>query len=474
MVGFERIPSSPFDLGQTQIKSEYGIVTNPRLLSLATLALFCCTAFLQQPTLAQNPNDFSADNTRQVPENNVAYFDPGQRQATVQLRGFGDSTGQSFANTHVSLIDTSGVQRNFVVNEDGAIVIDNAKAGVYALIASSEFAHGAAILLMKAGKVTEKVAQDLFEIDFLPAPTSESKPAWMTMMATSADQIVPIIQNNLPDSLKTSVKAVDERYAAGAKEIAETMTEVKLGRKGAIRGSLLSVIRPSSIFSAVSGTNVVVFKNGKPVGATKANALGQFQLNGLIPGRHGLMISGRGGYAAISINVIASDLENDDSKSTYSFTDMHFTGDILQVALIPPPMLPNVAKEILAFYPDPKMLEKQRLLEEERLQEERMLANERMLAEQTMLAEKRLLEQERAKRIEIASKTKPKRKPSAASPNEPSHSTLVLDQENTSRSIKSMTAPRVKAKTKTRRNVPVNPLRLKPSTGNVPRNPLRL
>ena len=135
-------------------------------------------------------------------------------------------------------------------------------------------------------------------------------------------------------------------------------------------------------------------------------------------------------------------------------------------------MLPNVAKEILAFYPDPKMLEKQRLLEEERLQEERMLANERMLAE------KRLLEQERAKRIEIASKTKPKRKPkrnpSAASPNEPSHSTLVLDQENTSRSIKSMTAPRVKAKTKTRRNVPVNPLRLKPSTGNVPRNPLRL
>ena len=176
--------------------------------------------------------------------------------------------------------------------------------------------------------------------------------------------------------------------------------------------------------------------------------------------------------------MIASDLENDDSKSTYSFTDMHFTGDILQVALIPPPMLPNVAKEILAFYPDPKMLEKQRLLEEERLQEERMLANERMLAEQTMLAEKRLLEQERAKRIEIASKTKPKRKPkrkpSAASPNEPSHSTLVLDQENTSRSIKSMTAPRVKAKTKTRRNVPVNPLRLKPSTGNVPRNPLRL
>ena len=437
-------------------------MTNPRLISLATLAVFCCTGFLQQPTLAQDPNDFLANNTRQVPENNVAYFDPAKRQVTVQLRGIGDSTGRSFANTHVSLIDTRGIQRNFVVNDDGAIVIDNAKKGVYALVASSDFAHGSAILLMKPGEVTEeKVAQDLFEIDFLPPPTSKSKPAWMTMMATTADQIVPIIQNNLPDSSETSVKAVDERYVVRAKEVEETMIEVKLGRNGAIRGSLLSVMRPSSIFSAVSGTNVVVFKSGKPVGVTKANALGQFQLNGLMPGRHGLMISGRGGYAAISINVIAGDWENDDSESTYSFTNMHFTGDILQVALIPPPMLPNVAKDILAFYPDPKLLEDER-----------------------MLAEKRLLEQEQAKRIKIASE--PKRKPSVTSPNAPPHSTLVLDQQESSRSIKSMTAPsadakttadaktRVKVKTRVRRKIPVNPLRLKPSTGNIPRNPLRL
>lgn len=415
-------------------------MTSPRLLSLT--AFFCCSVFAQQIISHEIA---SADGLRRVPKHNIAYFAPGDATVTVQLTGFDDPAGTSFAGTRLVAIDSSGDSRVFAANDTGVVVIDEVKEGVYALLASSESAHGAVLMLMQANdQPAKKVAEDLFDLDFSPEP--ERHIVQMTMMTAGADQIVPIVKNNLPETLDASVVLVEDVYVSQAKPLDGPGFDIKLGRGGALRGDLRSVIRPSNIFSAVSGTNVVVFKNGKPVGVTQANALGQFQLNGLMPGPHGVMIAGRGGYAAFSINAIAGESEKkvseSDGNSRYTYTSVHFTGDIFQVALVPPPMLPSVVKEILDFYPEPTAP-----------------------VEPT---ESELQDSETPERIEMAAIEE---SGSSNEPDQPS-ATLVADQETDAKSFQRvMSVPAVKMKDV--RSIPVNPLRQKRSRRVAPANPLR-
>ena len=435
---------------------------SPRVVSLTSSAVFCCVLFLQQLTAVSS---FAADNSRRIPANNIIQFAPIDASVFIQLKSSNDPANKSMAGARLLAIDASGEIREFFADDEGVVLIDHVVEGVYALLASSENAHGAMLISMQENEdVTAQVAQDLFEKDFLPTP--KRRLFSMTMMTISADQIVPIIENNLPETVEASFDLVEEVSTSEVLGFDAPNFDIKLGQGGALRGNLLSIIRSTSVFSAVSGTNVVVFKNGKPIGVTRANALGQFQLNGLMSGIHGVMVAGRGGYAAFSINVSNDDddknASNEESNSGHTYASVQFKGDVVQVALVPPPMLPQVAQEILSYYPAPVTEHSP----EENGAEENGPEDDSPEARDSELPQ----------RIEIAAKPKsdstPKSKSTTVANRRPNTATLVLDLM-ANPELSGRAAPSPDQIRNPLRPIPINPLRRKRPTRVAPPNPLR-
>jgi hypothetical protein len=85
------------------------------------------------------------------------------------------------------------------------------------------------------------------------------------------------------------------------------MYRVYLGPNGEMVGQLFTLERPNERGAQrLFGHNVVVHRNGSPIAKTLTDREGRFSVEGLSPGKYGLVVAGSSGYSAFAFEALAA------------------------------------------------------------------------------------------------------------------------------------------------------------------------
>ncbi|QDT10410.1 hypothetical protein [Planctomycetes bacterium K23_9] len=411
--------------------------------TLGSSSLLSPTAIAQELGIVDNESA-----TRRIPADNVALFDANHAVVSVQLKSISDSMDDTLAGTSVTVIDPEKSIQTLTADESGVVEIHDVQEGVYAVVATNGVAHGAMMVACRKVEVADpdgKGDADPFDLDFEREPQIE--PINLMMMRVGQDSLRPIIANNFLLEQELSLRIVDQALVRNSLSSAAFESTIQLGEDGALRGRLISVINPTSRYSGVAGTLIVIFKDGIPIGKTTANALGQFQINSLKPGTHGLVVAGRGGYAAFGFNAVEGKnlLARSDGSRSFAYSQLMNDGEVLPVALLPPPMMAAIQTSVETIY------DAQTELQENTQQ---MLAQDNGPSQKDLATLESLRNSMATNNVEAKTPIKeapaqvmqPLAPPVAAAPDKLSHR---------------------------QKKVPVNPLRLTNRNSNAPYNPLR-
>ncbi|MGB7344840.1 MAG: hypothetical protein WBD20_11535 [Pirellulaceae bacterium] len=326
-----------------------------------TKRLACLLAIALTSTLGLNaqelPNEEQSlvqiePSVRRLPADNVALFNALDRELTIKLQVFDQSIADSIADTFVTVIDPEKKSQVLVADADGEVKISDVSEGVYIVSATNSKAHGTIVIACRSILVDDKDKEvnDIFSLDFEKTP--EVAPVPLVMMCVREEMLQPIVTNNLPEEIALSRDVIDSQLVEQGLNGAGHEFIIQLGEDGALRGRLISVVKPTSRLSGLQGTVVVVFKDGEPVGKTIANALGQFQINGLKAGSHGLVVAGRGGYTAFGMKTVENDglLRRSDGSRGFAYSQLMNDGEVFPVVLTPPTHSPGIVDSIASSY----------------------------------------------------------------------------------------------------------------------------
>jgi hypothetical protein len=105
----------------------------------------------------------------------------------------------------------------------------------------------------------------------------------------------------------------------------------------------------------VGGTQIEILFNGETVGTTVASPGGNFRIRGLRSGVHGLIASGRAGYAAFAFQAQkSSELAEAKIPFQQTFVSVLQGDEQLPVVLVPPQQLGRVIEVLEERYPAPR------------------------------------------------------------------------------------------------------------------------
>ncbi len=296
------------------------------------------------------------DNGRRLPTENIVYFDADNPTLKLQLKLLTNQENRKFPATVVTLINSAGDIREFSANTHGEVTIDKISEGLYGVAAFNDRAHASTVFAFRQQETANsKTSGSLFE-DVLGLDSAAADPAaaQLVMVVTMAEKLTPIVDQNLVNDIDVPVSAIDQNVVSQHPGLSPFDYRVQLGKGGVLRGQLITVMRPSSRYSAVKGTRITLTRNGIPVATATANALGQFQIGGVRPGFHGLVVTGRHGYASFAFEAMDTENLTQESNLTHQFisTRAQFDGTILPVALVPPNMIPAVLATLHEYLPD--------------------------------------------------------------------------------------------------------------------------
>jgi hypothetical protein len=411
------------------------------------------------------------NSSRRFPADQVVSVTPDKGSFTIKIDTLVGSIQESIGRCKVEVIDPNKERQQLAVGKDGIVTVQNAKPGLYIVVAASDVAYGTTVIACREATQANAAddTDDLFRLDF--EDESPNNTVVLMMIPVIEKQIRPVVTNNVPDFPAITRSVIDRELLANDLTTPGAENTIQLGKGGALRGKLMSVVKATSRYSGVEGTLIVVYKDGQPVGKTTANALGQFQINGLKPGAHGLVVAGRGGFAAFGIKTVDADglIDRPLDGRKFSYTQLMNDGEVLPVVLSPPTVFPTIIQSIASIYDNVRLQAKET---------------------ETMLAQKSPLDAENQKTLDAIRNDFAKqqaRQPTGetthVSPKKRSRSRIIPDA-NVKNSPPRVSAPRVSAprvsaprvappKVASRKQ-PINPLRLSPNNGSsAPFNPLR-
>jgi len=303
---------------------------------------------LSLPNVHGQSTDRYEPAVRQLPADNVALFASDNPNVTVQLTSLDKTIASSLGGSSITVIRPNKQTETLSVDASGQAIISGVQGGLHVLVASHPAAHATIAVALRAvaPKSDETKKADPFALDFERAP--EISPIQIPLLPINVKTLLPIVQNNLAHSDAIGVNIIDPAVINDDLPAAGFEYKIQLGGDGFLRGRLFSVVQPGSRYSRLQGTAIVIFKNGVPVGKTTANALGQFQIKGLQPGTHGLVVAGRGGYAAFGFEAVTSDglLARSDGSRSFAYSQLMNEGEIMPVVLSPPAMTQLLAQTV--------------------------------------------------------------------------------------------------------------------------------
>lgn len=266
------------------------------------------------------PSGFDADDFSEVSEifqvlvdTNVVSVSGSNRLSKLQLL---DATGRSLspeAGSMVAVVDPTGSLRRVTPDASGLVAVE-AQPGLHAIIVSDPNGHAAIPFAVRESAA----GAEAVESTPIPVPTFNIPRPEVSQAALKF----------LPPGNQSTID-IDYPLVTEGRVIGSRRYHVRLDADGKMHGQLISLrIAAANGFKRLSGTNVLIHRNGRQVARAITDNKGRIVVNGLSPGPYGLIAAGRDGYAAFGFEVLAS-------ASGGSLTDDDFadrdraTGDAL-------------------------------------------------------------------------------------------------------------------------------------------------
>jgi hypothetical protein len=289
------------------------------------------------------------DEPRVLPQENAAFFARNDRRVRFQLMQMGDSATM-LAGTTLTVIDAEGQTTKLTADAQGIATLSNAKPGLHAVVASGPQGHVATPLALRERPEVPTPLDDTLvfnePVDTVTLPLVGVDPHEVMRVASS---FLPT-----PTNLVSAADIDNELITAGTVGPMHRY-QVRLGAGGRLEGQVFSVMVPGIAAQSVAGTNVMIYRGSQLVARAISDQEGRFAVDNMLPGFHGLIAAGAGGYAAFAFETI-HDAEFVKSPSTQTFVSTAGTtaamvrmnqplvggGDTLPVLLIPQPLIPFV------------------------------------------------------------------------------------------------------------------------------------
>lgn len=232
-----------------------------------------------------------------IPDIAVALISESDK--TVKLK-FVDEFGHARAvskDDQIHIVRPDGTKRELKIEPGQRSLIEfDAEPGIQAVVTLGPRGHVAVPFIVRqrkegdVGHVTSTIEIPGFDIE--AESVAEISNKYLGLGSTKRQRE----RSELNDYLATTGRVV-KSY----------MYRVYLGPNGEMVGQLFTLERPNERGAQrLFGHNVVVHRNGSPIAKATTDREGRFSVDGLTPGKYGLVVAGSSGYSAFAFEALAA------------------------------------------------------------------------------------------------------------------------------------------------------------------------
>lgn len=291
----------------------------------------------------QLTNSLLQDEIGDLPEDNTAFF-TASRRVQLQLDLLAAGGVGDLDSVLVNVIRPDGRKTQLTPDADGKVTIRDLKPGPHAVVASGDRVHGTTLYYLdeKAGAGGNDFA-DLLDNDLGPPDSvdDDMSTKTLTMLQIDPEKLGPTLDRVRPFARSEKLGPMDIN-------IGDSFSySVTLGPDGTLSGRVISLVD-----IPVGGTQIEILFAGQTVGTTVASPDGSFRIRGLRSGVHGLIASGRAGFAAFAFQARKSaELAETRIPFQQTFVSVLQGDEQLPVVLVPPQQLEGVIEVLEQRYP---------------------------------------------------------------------------------------------------------------------------
>lgn len=274
----------------------------------------------------------------------VAYITATDRTVSLQILGIDGLPRPVPADQYLSLIMPNGIEQRVTADASGIIRFE-ANPGVHGVVCIGTPGHAVIPFIVRD---RETAAQE--DLEERREDTGIIK---VPVFGISASRVARASQKFLPPTTKFTLDDLNGELISSGQAVKLTHYRVVLGANGRMDGQLFTLLNPDSRSrSLLSGTNILIHRNGVPISRAISDRFGRFYVEGLQPGSdYGLIAAGPTGYAAFAFDAVAGSAAQDFARSSLSlrtrsgetFVALMMqppTSPVLPIVPVPAPMVP--------------------------------------------------------------------------------------------------------------------------------------
>jgi hypothetical protein len=232
-----------------------------------------------------------------IPDIAVALISESDK--TVELK-FVDEFGHARAvskDDQIHIVRPDGTKRELKIEAGHKALVEfDAEPGIQAVVTLGPRGHVAVPFIVRQrkesdiGHVTSTIEIPGFDIE--PASVAMISNKYLGLNSSKR---------------KREASELNDYLATNGRVVKSYMYRVYLGPNGEMIGQLFTLERPNERGAQrLFGHNVVVHRNGSPIAKTLTDREGRFSIEGLSPGKYGLVVAGSSGYSAFAFEALAA------------------------------------------------------------------------------------------------------------------------------------------------------------------------
>ena len=232
-----------------------------------------------------------------IPDIAVALI--SETDKTVELK-FVDEFGHARAvskDDQIHIVRPDGTKRDLKIEPGQRSLVEfDAEPGIHAVVTLGPRGHVAVPFIVRqrkegdVGHVTSTIEIPGFDIE--PASVATISNKYLGLSGTKR---------------KREASDLNDFLANNGRVVKSYMYRVYLGPNGEMVGQLFTLERPNERGAQrLFGHNVVIHRNGSPIAKTLTDREGRFSVEGLSPGKYGLVVAGSSGYSAFAFEALAA------------------------------------------------------------------------------------------------------------------------------------------------------------------------